>query len=215
MSRSLSIIAAIAAVTLTAAMHAITPRQAFTTAPREVIMTIDSITRLDMLDYYGSSANAASRNAFNSEVSVRFMNDDLITVATSKSSEVTIIPLAAGKDTLLMVINTLALPASDSKATIYNSSWTRSGDARQLPDHNNLSMWLMPQAEEKISEIENLIPFVPATYTYNDGVLTMTNTLGRLIPKDEYSRIKQYIIPSISYRWTGKKWKQEKPYTHR
>lgn len=197
-----------AATLIHAGINALSPRDAFVQAPRQVIASIDSITRLDMLDYFGSGAVSGSRNAFGGEVGVKLLTDNSIVVTTSRSSEVTIATLPVSRDTMLLVINTLALPASDSDAAIYTASWTKADAGKQLPGHNDLSLWLQPDAREKRSELENLLPFIPAIYTYNDGVLTMTHTLSRLLPKEEYSKIKKYLRPSLSYKWNGKKWKR-------
>lgn len=186
--------------------RALSPREAFVNAPRQVIAAIDSITRLDMLDYYTSGSSVASRNAFGGDSRVTLLSEDAITVSTSTSSEIMMAVLPGKRDTMLLVVNTLALPAPDSKAAIYDSHWNEAGKKLQLPDHNDLSLWLKPESKSNRRELENLIPFVPAIYTYKDGVLTVTNTLGRLIPADDYKKVKTCLKPSVSYRWDGKKW---------
>ncbi|MDE5635617.1 MAG: DUF3256 family protein [Muribaculaceae bacterium] len=185
---------------------ALSPREAFVNAPRRVIAAIDSITRLDMLDYYASGSSVASRNAFGGDSRVTLLSDDAITVSTSTSSEVMMAVLPGQRDSMLLVVNTLALPAPDSKAVVYDRHWGEAGKKLQLPDHNDLSIWLRPESKSNCKELENLIPFIPAIYTYKDGVLTATNTLGRLIPADDYKKIKSCLKPSVSYRWDGKKW---------
>lgn len=191
--------------------RAITPREAFITAPDEVIATVDSITRLDMLDYYDSGSSVASRNAFGGNTSVRSLNDASITVAISNVSEVTIVPLDSHSraDSAILVINTLALPTPDSYAVTYDRNWHLESKY-SLPDHNNLDLWILPTGSKLRDKIENAIPFIPAIYTFNDGVLTMTQTLSKLIGPDDYNFVKPYLRPSISFRWTGKNWKQIK-----
>lgn len=189
---------------------ALTARDAFVTAPRDVIAAIDSITRLDMLDYFASGSSVASRNAFGGDAMVKSLSDGSITVGTSVSSEVTIALLPAGRDTMLLVINTLALPVPDSKATVYNRDWTLAAGKVQLSSHNDLDRWLTPEAKQRRAEIENAIPFVSAIYAYGNGELTVTNTLARLLPADDYALVKSYLKPANVYRWTGKKWSEVK-----
>lgn len=188
---------------------ALTPREAFIKAPADIIETIDSITRLDMLDYYDSGSSVASRNAFGGEASVRSANDVSITVSTSNVAEVTLVPLAAGRDSVLLVINTLALPTPDSYAVTYDHNW-HLDTGMSLPDHNSLDLWILPSGRNVRDKIENAIPFIPAIYTFNDGTLTMTQTLSKLIPADDYTFVKPYLRPAISFKWTGKNWKQVK-----
>ncbi len=191
-------------------LKAITPREAFINAPNEIIEAIDSLTRLDMLDYFDSGSTIASRNAFGGESTVKSINDTAITVATSKASEVTLVVLPISKtDTMMLVINTLALPAPDSHATVYDKSWQPVGKA-SLPEHNNLDLWLLPAAKSNRSVIENAIPFIPAIYNFNDGTLTVTHTLSRLIPKEDLELVSPYLRPSISFAWNGKTWKTVK-----
>ncbi len=186
--------------------YGLTPREAFVSAPRNVITAIDSLTRLDMLDYYTSGSTVASRNAFGGDASVKSFTDESITIGTTTSSDVAISLLPAGRDTMLLVINTLALPTPDSYAVVYKSDWTKGAKKLQPVNHNDLSLWVTPESRTRMSEIENLVPFVPAIYNYSDGVLTVTNTLGRLLSADDYKAVKPYLKPAISYRWDGKKW---------
>jgi len=189
---------------------ALTPREAFVKAPREVISAIDSLTRLDMLDYFDSGSTVASRNAFGGDVRVKSLTDESITIATSPSSDVSIIVLPATSDTMLLVVNTLALPAPDCNATVYTSDWKKAAKKAQLPGHNNLSLWIVSSDKPQMDNLENLIPFIPAIYNYNNGILSVTNTLGRLLPADDYKKIKPYIRSSVDYNWTGKKWNRMK-----
>ncbi len=200
------IILAISFAVVVTCVWALTPREIFVDAPRQVIAAIDSITRLDMLDYYASGSSVASRNAFGGESRVTLLTDDFITVSTSSSSEVTMALLPGRRDTMLLVVNTLALPAPDSRASVYGRDWALCDRKLQLPDHNDLSLWLDRDSGPRRQELENMIPFVPAIYTYKDGILTVTNTLSRLIPADDYRVVKPYIRSSISYRWAGNRW---------
>ena len=199
-----------AAVTAVAAGVALTPREAFVNAPRQVITAIDSITRLDMLDYYDSGSEGASRNAFGGEARVKLLNDELITVGTTKSSDVTIALLPAGRDTMLLVVNTLALPAPDSYATVYNRDWQPVAPSRQLPGHNDLNLWIDGSTKAPMQDIENAIPFIPAIYTYSDGTLTVSHSLRRLLNDNDYDLVKPYLRQSVGYRWDGGKWKKLK-----
>ena len=197
-----------AAASLSAA--ALTPREAFIKAPAEIIETIDSITRLDMLDYYDSGSTVSSRNAFGGDASVKSANDTSITVSTSNVAEVTLVPLATNRrDSVLLVINTLALPAPDSYAVTYDRNW-HLDPKLSLPDHNNLDLWLLPSGRDVRDKIENAVPFISAIYTYTNDTLTMTQTLSKLIPADDYKFVKPYLRPSISFVWNGKNWKQVK-----
>lgn len=206
MKHIIGLLILIAASTVT--LPAITPREAFVTAPRDVIVTIDSLTRLDMLDYYDSGSTIASRNKLGGASQVKLVTDDAITISTSGSSEITIRLLPVKGDTLIMVTGTLILPAPDSKLTLYDKGWTALGGKSRIPSHNDLSLWILPQFKSNIKEIEDIVPFVTAVYTYNDGIITMTHTLSKTLPTDNYKRVKPMLSPQISFRWTGTKWER-------
>lgn len=193
------------AVLSTLALRALTPQEAFVTAPREVIVAIDSLTRLDMIDYYDAQSTVASRNAMGGEAMVTSITDSSITLNTSKSSQVTITLLPTRRDTVIMVINTLALPTPDSYMTLYNSRWEELPQKQQLRSHNDLTLWLLPVSKARQQDIENAIPFIPAIYTYNNGTLTVTHTLKRLLPVDEYDMVKDHLRPSLTYQFSPEK----------
>lgn len=204
------IIMCVAALTVTMMAGAITPRQALVTAPRDLFVAVDSLTRLDMLDYYEAGSQVGSRNLLGGQASVRHLDDERVTVATSGSSEVTIVTIPSRRDTVLLVISTLALPAPDSHAVMYSSDWQPLSAGAQLGDHNNLDLWLLPGASARRAEVENLVPFVPAIYDYRDGVLTVTQSLGRLLPADDWATVKPLLRPTLTYTWNGRSWSQIK-----
>lgn len=189
---------------------ALTPRQVFISAPPEIIATVDSITRLDMIDYFEAGSTSASRNALGGESRITALDDNHLTVSTSSVSELDFYLLPASRDTAIVVISTLQLPAHDSSVRMYDSTW-RPIKLGKLPDNfNRLEMWMLPEAKGQRLEIENIIPFIPVKIVVNDNTLTVSNSLSELLNTDDYARLKPLLRESVSYTWNGKKWTQVK-----
>lgn len=187
-----------------------TAKQAFITAPRDLFPTVDSLTRLDMIDYYESGSATPSKNRFGGGSRVVALSQDSITVETSPASTVTLYTLPSKGDTLLLAVSTLKLPASDAMAALYNSKWKPLPAKVTLPSHNQLKLWLLKCTKEQRQLVENLVPFIPASYSLRGNRLTITSTLDRLLPADDYQQVVPFLRSSVSYIWDGKSWKLDK-----
>lgn len=199
---------AIAAATAMTASAGLSIKECFINAPREVIATIDSLTRVEMLLYLEAGSPTPSKNMLDGQARIINLTDDMITFSNSAASEVTIARLPAGRDSVLLVLTTVALPALDTGARMYSSNWTPLPAKMQLPSFNNLNLWLTPEAKGHEADIENIVPFITAKcdFTPSTQTLLITSTVLPLIGKDNYEPIAPYMKDTISYRWTGKKW---------
>lgn len=192
------------------AMARTTAKQAFVTAPRELFPTIDSLTRLDMIDYYESGSATPSKNRFGGGSRVSALSEDSITVETSPATTVTLYTLPSKGDTLLLAVTTMSLPAPDAMAALYTSKWEPLPPKAALPSHNQLKLWLLKCTKEQRQLVENLVPFIPASYSLRGNRLTITSTLDRLLPADDYQQVVPFLRSSISYSWDGQRWKLDK-----
>lgn len=212
-----SIIAAAAAF-CAAGLHAktdVTAAQAFISAPNEVVTLVDSLTRLDMIDYYNSGSTKASDNRLGGNCRVTALTTQSISFTTSAISSYTIVPLSTDDkdlDCIVMVIKTINLPASDSSVQFFGFSNGRWGDAvtlsggKPLVPVPSLNEWVKKEFRNGMADIENLVPFITAVYSYDtdSGILTMTNTLDRLLPEDDYNKVKDKLLPAMQYRMNRK-----------
>lgn len=188
--------------------RAITPREAFVKAPSQIFTTLDSISRLDMIDYFEAGRGGASRNALGGESRITVLDDLHVGVMTTPSTAVDIYLLpSAGKDTLVAVVSTLKLPALDSSVAVYDSNWNQMS-AKKLPaTFNTLDLWLKPGlSREDITKVENTVPFIPAYITVDGNTLTVTNKIDQIVPAEEFKAISGLLVPSIAFAWNGKVW---------
>ena len=179
--------------------------KAFADAPQSVFPSIDRMTRLDMIDYFNSGSPKPSKNSFKGDCRIMAMNDSQLTFSTSDVSEVTMSLIPHRNDTIIMVITTLRTPQEDSTAKFYTSSWE---EIRQglfmVPD---LDDWMLPDAKDKKEDLENAVPFMLARLTYEPGtgILTVTNTVGGILPEEATSWAGNMLRDKLIYRWDGKK----------
>lgn len=182
--------------------------EAFVNAPRPVIPTIDSLTRVEMLLYHQAGSPTPSKNLLGGSAKVITLSPETITFSTSGASEMTVAQIPFKGDSALIVLNTVATPALDTQITMYSASWQPLPAKSQLPSLNDLSLWLTPEGKKHIALVENAVPFITARCTYDPSTLTLTavSTIRRLIGKDNYAPIDSYLKTSILYKWTGSKW---------
>lgn len=181
----------------------LTASRAFAAVPRQVFPMLTDLTRLDMIDYYASGTRTASRNLLGGESRIEEMSPMQMRIKMSDVSTYTITILPAGRDSVIAVTADILTPVSDGYLVMYNRDWERLDEKRFKAPH--LVEWLKPSARKAMEDIENLIPFVPATYTIDPATvtLTLTQNVADLIPAEEYDKVKAYLRPSLSYRWTG------------
>ena len=181
----------------------------FISAPRNVIATIDSITRVEMVLYNEAGSATASKNLFGGPCRINFITDEEIKVKTSPASEIALYRLPAAKgDSVILAISTVSLPATDSQAQMYSSDWQPLPTKMQLPNVNDIDLWLTPEGKTRRQEVENAVPFIPAFFIYAPATSTLAvdSSVRQLIGKENYEPISSCLKKVINYRWDGRKW---------
>ncbi|MBR5332069.1 MAG: DUF3256 family protein [Muribaculaceae bacterium] len=179
----------------------------FTNAPDEIFPTLDSNTRMDMVDYYNCGYNRPSLNLF--EDSAIITRKDSLGLEI-KIGEKQYYQLSIPKDDLIVLVTTLSIPMQDSEIKFYDNEW------QQLPNESfivlpTLNDWLTDEGKTVRDDVENMYPFITAKYDFdvNKGELTITNTMQEYFDKDTWQRVLKWIKPSIQYKWTGSKFKKQ------
>lgn len=185
---------------------------AFKSAPAEIFPAISSSLRLDMLDYYNGGYNNFVQNDFNEPVRIDSLTSDYIKVRVADNStvEMTLMPLSA-KDTAVVVITTLKVPATASFVKVYHGDWVEYSDV--LPMYNLTDWVVTTQDADSMADIENMVPFIIAKLTIDPATrtLTATNTLSEYFTPDDYARLQPIMRPALTYQWKGKKFRLLKP----
>lgn len=208
----LIVAAAVVALISPAARAALTASQAFTTAPQSVFPLLDANTRLDMIDYYNSNLSTPSPNRLDGRSRITSLSDRVVSIELTPASscDVIILPAAAG-ESLIAVISTVATPAHDSHISFYGRDWKEIPTAK-IFEKPLLADWLTGEGQKNRSDVETMVPFLLISYAWDPSanVLTLTNNTGEFLNDDIYTFVKDYMLPSISYNWDGRKFSKIK-----
>lgn len=185
--------------------HRLTAAEALAAAPRELFPTVDSITRLDMVDYFRAGSVTPSKNLVGGECRVILEDSDRIVFATSKVSEYTLalLPAAGGRpEPVIMVVRTVRTPAPDSSVRFFDTRWNELKGIFEVP---MLDDWMLPDAKKHTQEVQNAVPFViaEATYVPEARTLTFVTRPETFLPKESHSTAAKSLRESLSYRWDG------------
>lgn len=183
---------------------AITPEDAFTSAPAEVFPLLDRNSRLDMIDYYRSGLATPSANRLDGHSRVTDITPGSLSAQLSEVSTATLVLLPQRSDTILALVTTMNVPAPDSSIAFYTKDWKPlpAGDYFKAP---TLADWTAKG--HRASEIEQTVPFMLSQMALDPstGTLTLTNTLSSFLSPEVYETVSPALFPSLTYRWTGTK----------
>ncbi len=188
----------------------------FVDMPLSVLELINRSNRMDMLDYYAADSiyhapNGMEGFSYLEKVTPVYVKLSLTPVSTMS---VSVLPLK--KDTIYQCIYTLGsdTQAHDSEIKLYDRNYHELPVNKfiTLPELNDFFNIPSKGKKEKISLIEQIIPFPTVTYTFDPDsyVLTARLTSEEIIGKDEYEKISYLLKPEIKYIWNGKRYELQK-----
>lgn len=191
-----------------AASAQMTPRSILTTVPESVMITPGRDVVLDLIDYHDAGVSRAQPNDFGEDAMITAMTDSLVTIATGAAHDITFAILPYGKQQIIMAIDRVATPDKDARISFYSSKWEPFETARLLPVPT-LSDWIVRDADGRRQDIENALPFlmVDAQYDPTAMTLTLSPQLGDYISLENKDLASSSLLRSLTYRWTGKKFK--------
>lgn len=186
----------------------LTAKQVFIEAPVNVLPTISEIARLDMIDYYESGIAKPTPSLFDDDVIVTDISDNKLSATTSAASSIDFYVTSAGNDSLIIVVETVSLPAPDSKAYIYDRQWklVDSIDSGLLKD------WYTAEVGNTIKkeDMENTLGFITAAAQFDtsSNTLSFTPTVAETIIAEDYQKISSGLKPKLQYKISSKGFKQ-------
>lgn len=182
--------------------------QRFITAPQDgTVFIIDSLTRLDMLDYYAAAHLGASRNLMGGDTRLVALDSMSMTLQASRTTrqQMWLMPTQRG-DTLTLLITTHQLPVAVSALALYDSHW------RPLtqPVQPTLQQWTGGDRRRR-DAAARWLPFVAYEARYDPSTrrLTLTNTMDAYYTDpDDLSRLHSLLVPRLIYQWDGRVFKK-------
>lgn len=189
----------------------LTAADAFASAPLSTFPLVDKTTRLDMIDYFNSGSSTASNNTLRGSSRITAISPMKVCVEMTASSTYQIAILPAKGDSMIAVVETLRLPAADSRITLYDRHWAPL-DAKRQFSPPSLADWLTDEGRRNLDEVESLVPFLIVDYDYDPttATLTLTNSLSEFVAEDDRDAVSSYLRPTLVYKWDGKKFSSKK-----
>ncbi len=174
-------------------------------AADDVFLLTPLVARLDMIDYFKSGMNNTVDNRAGGKSHLISLTDTILSM--KYNSEITVdVVLLPGKNPVLMTIETLPLPQHDSRIKFYDASWKPLGDkVFQAP---GLDRWLTPQGRAHRKDVEQAIPFMLYTASYDavTQTLTVKSNIESYFAVEKPAEL-EYLLPSLSYKWDGRRFK--------
>ena len=183
-------------------------KEIFVNAPFDVIPTIASSTRMDMIDYFEHGMNRPSKTYFGDDVVLTELAENSITAQTSTNFSTRIVMLPTKGGTLLMAIDTFKVPEADSRVRVFDGEWKLIA----LLTPGTISQWLTPLGLQKdnIREVENKLEFITAAADYDNatGMITFSNTSEHRLMPEEYNSIRPFVKDERQFQFNGKTFKE-------
>ncbi len=185
----------------------------FASEPGNIFPLLTRTGRLDMVDYYNSGKTVAIANNLEGESSLLQLDSAYLKVQTSKNRIVEMRMRTAGKDTVIIVIETVMTPVPDSRLTQWNVHWQRftSNKLFAMPGIDDFIIRKMPHDLRADLQDAMIFPLIQLTFKgEGHDIIEATHGLEQFLAKEEYQRYSSYLKPSISYRFNGLKIKPVK-----
>lgn len=165
---------------------------------------ISVTTRLDMLDYAHSGLTTPSNNRQGGVARITSISDMSIKLTPATSVETTLDILTAGKDTILMVIETLPLPQKDSRISFYDTQWR---PLKKAPLNTpKLVDWMTTKDKDVLEQARRQIPFILSTAEYDPTTrtLSLTGSMGHYFAPEDTPAVLAQMHKSLTFRLNDK-----------
>ena len=207
MKRILFILLAVVALNVKGIVQVPSPATAFVDAPEEIFPSLETSTRMDMIDYYDCGHNRPSIDAFEDSAMVVRKDSLCIEVEIGKKQ---LYQMSIPNKNLIVFISTLSIPMQDSEIRFFDNNWEQLSSEKYitLPV---LADWLTADGKKNRIEVENMFSFIAAKYDFDvhEGVLTITNSMQEYFDKNTWELVSKWVKPAIKYKWNGRKFKKQ------
>ena len=180
----------------------------FFTMPQADFPMIDSMTRMDMADYFRSGMAKTSNPIISEPVRILSAEPLQMTFMEGTGVETTIGILAKSADTLLVVTRRISMPQLDGPVTVYDASWQKL-DPQPFAG-TVLSDWLTDEGKSRREEVQASLPFLLYTTKFDPQSKKLTLTLAMdqyFSPGDELKMVNACLRPQVQYRYDGKRFR--------
>ncbi len=173
-------------------------------APTRSMFMVDSLTVLDMYDYYSAGDARASQSLTADPVRITAADSMSVSIKLGNYTAYQVALLPARTDTMVMVVETISSSIPDSKVSFYDTNWMPAKG--KLFSEPMLSDWLTPLGRKSRQLVEEKLPCLFVSYAYDPAtsVLTLSNNSAAYFTDEEYGSLAPLLRESITMKWNGK-----------
>lgn len=181
-----------------------TIKDLFVSEPGRLIPLLSQSTKMDMIDYLEAGRMAEVNNELGKGTHFINVTDNYMSIQMSKSStvELLLMPISK-KDSVIVAITTIALPAKDSRIEFYTTDWGKYKHNKRFIKEPTMKDFIsIPKGDKTKKEtILSAIDFPIIQYTINpdNHTIVARHGLEEYMSKEDYKKIKPYLQDSISY----------------
>lgn len=195
----ISIITALA-VSVALPLGARTIRDFFLSESGDVLKILPASKRADMLAYYDVDRLMPTETNFGEYATLQKVTAGYISLTTSASSDVQMKMLTSGRDTMLLVVNTVKIPARDSRVRLFDKNWKEINPSKALKLAKMEDFIAIPKGSKvKKEDVLGQIRFPIISYTVDSvsSQVTARQELKDFMSKDEYAKIEPYLKEAV------------------
>lgn len=187
----------------------LTAREVFVNLPLKNLDILRRTTRLDMLDYYDVDSIWQAPNGMGGLSSLEKVTPRFLEVKITPVTQMQIMLLPTKRGDITACLYTIGSDnhAADTDVTFLDA------EMQPLPTDKYLKMpsirdfFRVPDKSD-MTKVEDIVPFPTIRFSANPrtGDLTANLTVGKFMSQEDYDTIKQWLVPQLTYRWTGSRY---------
>ena len=185
----------------------------FADEPGKIFQLLTRTNRLDMVDYYNNGQKVDQQNNLAGTSKLSELDSAYLKVQTSASKTVEMRLLTPGRDTVIIVIETVLTPVPDSRLTVWNQQWQQLKTEKhfKMPKIDDFIDKNMPRELRADLHDAMVFPLIQLAFQgEKHDEIVATHGLEQFLVPDEYKRFASHLKPSLTYRIYGNKIKPVK-----
>lgn len=195
---------------LTNAGEAKTIRDLFASEPNNIFMLLSNRTRLDMLDYYDSGQKVAASNRLSgNDTSSQLIDvtENSISLQLTDATRIDMLLYKQGNDSVVAVVRTALLPASDSQIAFYDPNWNLLSKTK-IFEEPALDDFIVPGTDkDAVATINDIVKFPIISYEIADAdatTITAHLNLEQFLSADDWAKVKTHLRTTLTYSRKGR-----------
>lgn len=178
----------------------------------EIFNSLSLATRYTLLNNYGKESKKDVVNDLEtSETHLLKLNDDYMLIATSsaRTVEMKMLPKSK-KDTVVVVIETVAMPYKDSRITFYDTKWNPLATDEFITPPT-IDDFIVPKAPQQLrEELKSAVYFAMIEMKLEDDTLVAQCNLEDFFLGESFTRYSSIVTKKVVYDIKKAKFKKVK-----